>query len=104
MRYSDRRGGRRLDAEGAAAAAGALDVGVVELETGAFDGLDVIDLDAVEVHLAHLVDQNLEALEFVHVVRGILGVVKSHVVAEPGTAAAYYSDAQRDSAQGSAGT
>ncbi len=41
--------GRRyngLDAEGAAAAAGALDVGVVELEAGAFERFDVVDFHA----------------------------------------------------------
>src|ERR1700677_3938114 len=73
----------RLDAEGAAAAAGALDVRVVELETRAFDGFDVVDLDAIEVHLAHLVDENLEAVKFVHAVTILVhGVLKGHVVAE----------------------
>jgi hypothetical protein len=36
-----------LNAEGAAAAAGAFYVGVVELEAGAFYGFYVVDLDAV---------------------------------------------------------
>ena len=48
-----------LDAEGAAAAAGALDVGVVELEAGAFERFDVVDFHALKVHGAHLVDGNL---------------------------------------------
>src|ERR1700689_1305790 len=37
---------RRLDAEGAAAAASAFYVGIVELEAGAFDGFYVVDLNA----------------------------------------------------------
>jgi hypothetical protein len=37
----------RLDAEGAAAAAGAFYVWIVEFEAGAFDGFDVVDLDSV---------------------------------------------------------
>src|SRR6202158_5350964 len=47
---------QRLNAEGAAAAAGALDVGVVELEAGTFEGFDVINLHAIEIHGAHLLE------------------------------------------------
>src|SRR5690349_1771728 len=39
-----------LNAEGAAAPAGALHIGIVELESGAFNRLDVIDLNPVQIH------------------------------------------------------
>lgn len=87
--------GGRLDAEGAAAAASALDVGIIELEAGALDGFDVVDGDAVEVHFAHLVDEYFEALEFVDVIAGFVDLTfKSHMIAEAGAAASDDSDAQ----------
>src|SRR6516162_6063091 len=45
----------RSDGERAAATASALNVGVVELEAGTLERLDVIDFHAVQVHGAHLV-------------------------------------------------
>src|ERR1700686_5829523 len=76
-----------LNAEGAAAAAGALDVGVVELEAGAFEGLDVVDFHALKGHGAHLVDGNLQAVE-IHDLIGIVGLVfKRPVVLESGASA-----------------
>ena len=84
-----------LDAEGGAAAAGALDVGIVELEAGALEGLDVIDGDAVKVHFAHLIDEDFEAVEFVDVVGPFVDLTfESHVIAEAGAAASDDSDAQ----------
>src|SRR5271170_6933831 len=53
---------QELDAEGAAAAAGALYVGVVELEAGTFERFDVVDFDAIEIHGTHLVDSDLHAV------------------------------------------
>jgi hypothetical protein len=53
------RGRCELNAEGATAAASALDVGVVKLEAGAFESLNVVDLDAVKIHGTHLVNGNL---------------------------------------------
>ena len=50
---------RTLNAEGAAAAAGALDIGIVELEAGTFERLDVVDFNAIKIHGAHLVDRYL---------------------------------------------
>src|SRR5579859_6477991 len=77
-----------LNAEGAAAAASALHVGIVELEARAFDGFDIVDGNAVEIHFAHLIDQNFEAVEFVDVVAGFVDLIfESHVVAEAGAAA-----------------
>src|SRR6202050_488781 len=57
-----------LNAEGTAATASALHVRVVKLESGAFDRFDVVDLDAFQVHFAHLVNEDFQALKFVHVV------------------------------------
>jgi hypothetical protein len=93
-----RRGGKEresLDAEGAAAAAGGLDVRVVELEAGAFDALDVVNGDAIEIHFAHLVHEDFEAVEFVYVVAGFVDLVlEGHVVAEAGAASADHGHAQ----------
>ena len=85
-----------LDAEGAAAAAGALDVGIIELEAGTFESFDVIDFHAIEIHGAHLVDSDLEAVE-VHDFVGLVGLIfKRHVILETGAAAADDGDAQGD--------
>src|SRR5665213_167656 len=78
-----------LDAEGTATAASALDVRVVELEASTLEGLDVVDLNSIQIHLAHLVDQDLDTVELVNVVRRILLTIKGHVVAEPRTSAAH---------------
>src|SRR5882762_5619116 len=58
-----------LDAEGAAAAAGALHIGIVKLESGAFNRLDIIDLDPVQIHGAHLVDSDLQPVKLKNLVR-----------------------------------
>jgi len=85
----------RLNAKRTAAAAGAFHVRIIELEARAFDGLDVINLDAVEIHRTHLVNRDLESVE-IHDLIGLIGLVfKSHVVLETGAASANHSDAQR---------
>jgi hypothetical protein len=85
----------RLNAERAAAAAGALDVRVIELEARTFDCLDVINLDTVEVHLAHLIDENFEAVEFIDVVAVLVDLIfESHVIAETRATATHDRDAQ----------
>src|ERR1035441_2003063 len=83
-----------LNAERAAAAASALDVRVIELETRAFQCLDVIDGHALEVHFAHLINQHLEAIELVDIIGGIFLVLKSHMVAEAGAASTHDGDTQ----------
>src|ERR1019366_5495921 len=95
-RLESARMGALLNADRAAAAASALDIGVIELETRAFQCLDVIDGHAFEVHLAHLVNQHLEAIELVDIIGGIFLVLKSHVVAEAGAASAHNGHAQCD--------
>jgi hypothetical protein len=85
-----------LDAEGAAAAAGALHVGIVELESRAFNRLDVIDFDPIQVHGTHLVDGDLQTIELEHLVRIASLILKRHVVLETGATATHYSHSQSD--------
>src|ERR1700691_4647941 len=76
---------QNLGAERTAAAAGALDVRVIELKARTVNRFDVIDLNAVEVHLAHLIDQHFQALEFIDVVAIFVHLIfKGHVVAKTG--------------------
>src|SRR5215469_14670519 len=82
------------DAERAAAAAGGLHVRVIELEAGAFEGLDIVDFHALEIHRAHLIDGDFQAVEIHHFI-GIVGLVfKGHVVLKTRTAAADNGDTQ----------
>jgi hypothetical protein len=89
-----------LDAEGAAAPAGALHVGIVELESRAFNRLDVIDLNPVQIHGTHLVDGNLQTIELKYLVRIGSLILKRHVVLETRAAAAHYSHSQSDRNRG----
>src|ERR1700720_3816750 len=83
-----------LNAERTTTAAGALHVGIVELESRTFHGLNVIDLHTFKIHGAHLVHGNLQPVEIQQLV-GIVGLIlKSHVVLETGTAAADNGHAQ----------
>ena len=85
-----------LDAERAAATAGALDIRIVELEARSLERLDIVNRDIFKVHLAHLVDQDLKPIELVDIVRGILLIFKGHVIAETGAAATHNGNAQCD--------
>ena len=85
---------RRLDGERAAAAAGALDVGIIELETGAFQRLDEIDFGAVEVQQAGLVHEDLQAIVVVSLVEHIRSVLEGHGIAETGAPSADDGNAQ----------
>src|SRR5713101_284131 len=86
----------QLDAEGAAAAACALHVGIIKFESRTFDGFDVIDLNAFEVHGTHLVHRNLQTVKLENLVRIRGLVLKGHVVLETRAAAADYCHTQRD--------
>src|SRR5882724_4282496 len=70
----------RLDAKGTPATAGALHVGIVELEPRTFDGFDVIDLNAFEIHGTHLVYRDLQTVKLENLVRIRGLVLKRHVV------------------------
>src|SRR2546425_10224257 len=86
---------RALDAEGAAAAAGALHMRVVELEPRTFKRLDVVNLHSVQIHRAHLVHGNLQAVELEHVIRLIGLILEGHVILESRASPAHNRDAQR---------
>src|SRR5216683_1027023 len=77
-----------LDAERAPTAASALHVGIVEFESRTFERLNVVNLNSVQIHRAHLVNCHLQTVELEKLVR-IGGLVfKRHVVLETGAAAA----------------
>src|SRR6185437_14054504 len=78
---------------GRAAAAGVLDVGVVELEPAALEGFQVVYFAAVQVHQAHRVHEDLEVGVFKGLVLG-RAIVELHRVAEPAAAAAHHRHAQ----------
>ena len=69
-----------LYAERAATAAGALDVRIIELEASAFQRLDIIDGDAFQVHFAHLIDEDLESIEFINVVGWIFRILNGQLL------------------------
>src|SRR5207302_4885591 len=84
----------KLNAERTPAAAGALHVGIVELESSAFQRLDVIDLHSVQVHRAHLIHGYLQAIKVEDLVR-LGGIVfERHVILETRAAAAHHRHAQ----------
>src|ERR1700681_444337 len=85
---------RRLDAEGTSAATGALYVRVIELETRALKSLYVVDRDTFEVHFAHLVDEHLQAVELIDIVRRIFLILEGHMVAESRATAAHNGNSQ----------
>src|SRR5688572_12764725 len=80
--------------EARAAAAGALHVRVVELEARALQPLDVVDHRAREVHQAHLVDDDVDAVDREPAI-DLGGLVEVEVVREPGAAAADDAQPQR---------
>src|SRR5579884_4544261 len=53
---------RQLDVERRSAAAGALHIGVFELEAGALERFDVIDAAAVQIHDGSGIHENLQAV------------------------------------------
>ena len=92
---SYQRSGSRLNAKRTAAAAGTLYVRIIELEACALDGLDVINLDAIQVHRAHLVNRDLQPVK-IHDLIGLIGrIFKCHVVLKARAASADHGYAQR---------
>src|SRR3954465_12684147 len=77
-----------------AASTGRLYIRILELEPGALQTFDVIDLGTDEIHEAHLVDDALDPLDLKLTID--LGrLVEIEVVREPGAAAANHAKAQR---------
>src|SRR5437667_8747913 len=79
----------RLGAEGAAAAAGGLRVGVVELKPGALKCFDVVHLGAIQIQHARLVDEHVQIAKMVGLVEHPRGVFEGHRVAESGATSAH---------------
>src|SRR5580704_16796688 len=88
---------QRLYRERRAAAAGRLHVRIVELEAGALQALDVVDLRAREIHQAHLVDDALDACGH-DLAIDLGGLVEVEVVREAGAAAADHAETERHAA------
>ena len=82
-----------FDLEGGAAAAGGDDIRVVDLEAGALQAFDVVDLGAEDELHADLVDDDGDAVDLEDVVV-VLGAVEGERVLEAGAAAAANGDAQ----------
>ena len=80
--------------ERGAATAGRNDVRVVDLEPGALEALDVVDLGAEDELHADLVDDDRDAVDLEDVVV-VLGLVEGERVLEAGAAAAADGDAKR---------
>jgi len=83
-----------LNAERRSAPASALGVGVLELEACCFEGFDVVDDAAVEVHERSGVDKDLECAEVKDLVHHAGLVLKRHGVLEAGASAADDANAQ----------
>ena len=83
-----------LNAEGGAAAASALDVGVFELEAGGFEGFDVVNDAVIEVHQAGGVNIDLEAVVGEDLVHHAGLVFEGHRILEAGAAAADDADTE----------
>src|SRR5512140_808334 len=83
-----------LDGERRAAAARRLHVRIVELESGALQALDVIDLGPDQIHEAHLVDDALHALDL-ELAIDLGRLVEVEVVREAGTPTTDDAQAQR---------
>src|SRR6185437_8442070 len=83
---------RLLSVKGAAATASALHVGIVELESATFERLQIIDFDAIQVKHARLIDENLQIVELVSLVKKPWGIFEGHGVAKPRAAAADHGD------------
>ena len=83
------------DLKGLAAAAASGRVRVVETKPGSHDVFDVVDLRAVEVEVAALIDQELDALVLEDFVTLRGGVVERELILEAGAASADDAHAKR---------
>src|SRR5499427_3157235 len=87
---------RRSGGEALAAGAGVLHVRVVELESGAHQALDVVDLGAAQEDHALQVHDQPDAVRLDGLVARDPGLAELHEVGVPRTAAAAHADAQAD--------
>jgi hypothetical protein len=70
--------GGSLDLERATAAARGLDLGVVEFEAGPLEGLHVIDLGAIQIEQAGLIDKDLQPIVIVGLIQHVGLVLEGH--------------------------
>src|SRR5208337_1286953 len=83
-----------LDAEGGSAATSAFHVRVVELKAGTLEGLDIIDIDALQVHQRGRVNVDLQSVEVERLVHHSSAIFERHGVGESGAASADHAHAQ----------
>ncbi len=83
-----------LDLEGGTAAAGGDHVGVIDLEAGALQAFDVVDLGAEDELHAHLVDDHRDVVDLEDVIV-LLGAVEGQRILKTRAAAAANGDAKR---------
>jgi len=83
-----------LRAEGTAATTGGFHLWIIELEARTFETLDVIDLGAIEIEHASLIDENLQVAKIVGLVEHAGLGFESHGIAKTGAAAANDGDPQ----------
>src|SRR5438270_3541905 len=83
-----------LDAERRAATAGALHIGIFELEARALQGFDVIHHAAVQIHERSGVNIHLETIEVEGFVHHSGGILEGHGIREARTASAHHANPQ----------
>src|SRR5215510_9788966 len=76
--------------EGFAAAAGALDVRVVELEAGSSQSFHPVDLCSIQIHGTSTVNEHLEATHLQDFITAVFLLLKSHMVLETRAAASHH--------------
>src|ERR1700722_7389754 len=96
LRASVRRSCRTymLGAERTTAAACGFHLRVAELEAGAFQALHIVNLGAVQIQHARLIDEHLQITELVGLVEYIWCGFEGHRVAKARTSAAHHGNAQ----------
>src|SRR5437867_2436114 len=86
--------GTCLNVKGRTAAAGAFDVRIFELKSGAFEGLDVVDDAAVQVHHGSGVHVDFQSVHVENLVHHACTVFEGHGVGEAGASTAHDAHAQ----------
>src|SRR5436305_424396 len=83
-----------LDVKRGAATAGALHVGILKLESSAFEGLHVIDYAALQIHKRSGIDEYFEVVEIKALVHHAGAVLERHGIGEAGASTADHTHAQ----------
>src|SRR5271166_2752611 len=85
---------QRLNVKRGAATAGALHVRVLELEPGAFQGLDVIDMRSAQIHQGSGIHVNLQTVKIENLVHHAGAVLEGHGILKSRATAADYGQPQ----------